>query len=712
LTEELPDSGQHDPRVFLIIEVSVMSANSNRVSASAWATRVFAPFAALTLVACGGGSGGGDGYGGSGYGGNPGAGNAAAPVPPTVTISVQPTAITAGQSATLTWSTIKAGTCTASGAWSGTQAGTGTQVVTPSAAGSAVFTLTCSDTTASVNANSSATLTVNAASSYSVTKLVSDSAGTGTVSTDTHLVNPWGIAFPLSGVAWVANNHTGTATLYDGNGKPQPNANPRIVQMPAGPGGAAFDPTGIVANSSSTDFVVSSGSSSGVAKFIFSGEGGMIAGWNPGVDANALLSYTDASGAVYKGLAVANNGTANFLYATDFHNNKVDVFDATFTKQSTFAFVDPTLPAGYAPFGIQAIPGRTGGVPPQLYVTYAQQQGPDNRINTIGAGLGLVDVFDANGVFVKRLIPVGGALNAPWGLALAPSDFGTLADALLVGNFGDGKINAYDPSSGQLIGTLQDSSGAAFAAPGLWGIAFGNGAANQARNALFFAAGVNNEADGIYGRIDLGAVPTLNAPPVVTLTAPPAGSVTGTVALTATVTDSVGIANVKFFLNATTLLGTVTASPFTFNWDTSAVPNGAAALTATATDVDGNVGTSSAVNVTVGPPAATLTQVQADVFTPLCSGCHNGSQPANGPLPGSQNLTAGQTFLNIVGVASREQSTLMRVNPGDPDNSYLVRKVEGAAGITGVQMPFGGPPLSQAQIDEIRSWIASGAPNN
>jgi uncharacterized protein (TIGR03118 family) len=688
----------------------MMSAHSSRVNVPTWAMRTFAPLTALTLAACGGGYGGGGGYG------NAGTGNAASPAPPVVTISIQPTTLTAGQSASLTWSATGAGTCTASGAWSGTEAATGTQAVAPSAAGNSVYTLTCKDPTGAVSGSNSATLTVNAASAYSFTKLVADAPGTDAVSTDAHLVNPWGIAMPLSGVAWVANNHTATATLYDGNGKPQPNSSPRIVQLPPGAGGVAFGPTGIVFNVSSTDFVVTSGTNSAVAKFIFAGEGGMIAAWSPTVDANAVITYTDAGGAVYKGLAVANNGTADFLYATDFHNGKVDVFDATFSKKAptatSFAFIDPTLPAGYAPFGIQAITVGTGGTAPQLYVTYAQQQGPDNRVNTVGSGLGLVDVFDANGVFVKRLIPTGGALNAPWGLALAPADFGTLANTLLVGNFGDGKINAYDPSSGQLIGAVQDSSGAAFAQPGLWGIAFGNGVANQPRNTLFFAAGINNQSNGSYGRIDLGAAPALNAPPVVTLTAPPAGAVTGTVALTATATDSVAIANVKFFLNSTTLLGSVTAAPFIFSWDTTSVPNGSVALTATATDVDGNVGTSAAVNVTVGPAAATLTQVQADIFTPICSGCHNGSQPANGPLPGSQNLSAGQTFLNIVGVASREQPGLMRVKAGDPDNSYLVRKVEGAAGITGAQMPFGGPALSQAQIDEIRSWIAGGALNN
>jgi hypothetical protein len=134
-------------------------------------------------------------------------------------------------------------------------------------------------------------------------------------------------------------------------------------------------------------------------------------------------------------------------------------------------------------------------------------------------------------------------------------------------------------------------------------------------------------------------------------------------------------------------------------------------LTASATDVDGNVGTSPAVHATVGP-AVTLTQLQTQVFTPLCSGCHNGSQPAGGPLPGSQNLTAGHTFSNIVGVASIEQPTLMRVKPNDPDNSYLIHKVEGTAGITGGRMPLGGTPLSQSTIDLIRSWISSGAPNN
>ena len=664
--------------------------------------RLIAATLLLVAAGCGGGYGGG--------------GDGASAPPPAVVLSVQPTAITAGQTATLTWSTTGAGTCTASGAWSGTQATGGNQAVSPTAIGSNTFTLSCTGAdAASATTTASATLTVNAASGYSVTKLVSDSSGVGAVSSDANLVNPWGIAIAPGKPAWVANNHSGTATFYDGNGKAQPNANPLVLHLPAGAGSIAFDPTGIVANISSVDFTVTSGTRSGVARLLFAGEAGMIAGWSPTVDPAPLIVYTDAGGAVYKGLALASNGRGNFLYATDFHNNKIDVFNASFTRQtptaSTFAFIDPTLPAGYAPFGIQAIgTGTAGDV--QLYVTYAQQLGPDDRLNSTGAGLGLVDVFDTNGNLVKYFIPLGRQLNAPWGLALVFSDFGSLSNLLLVGNFGDGRINAFDPSSGQFMGSMQDNGGAPIAEPGLWGIVFGNNVVNQPHNTLFFAAGINNQADGSYGRIDLGAAPLLNVPPTVTLTAP-SGSVTGTVSLTATVVDpaNIAIASVSFFVNGATLIGTVRTAPFSVQWDTTTAPAGDVTLTAVATDVDGNVGTSPAAQVTVGP-TVTLTQLQTQVFTPLCSGCHNGSQPAGGALPGSQNLTAGNTFSNLVGVASIEQPDLRRVKRDDPDNSYLIHKVEGTAGITGARMPLGGPALSQATIDQIRAWVSSGALNN
>jgi mono/diheme cytochrome c family protein len=347
-------------------------------------------------------------------------------------------------------------------------------------------------------------------------------------------------------------------------------------------------------------------------------------------------------------------------------------------------------------------------------VAYAKQLAPENVDNESGPGLGLVNVFDANGKLVRRLIEPGGRLDAPWGMALAPSDFGTLSNALLVGNFGDGRIHGFDPATGDFLGTVSDAAGAPFAVPGLWGIAFGNDAANQPHNTLFFAAGINGEANGLYGRIDLGATaPPLNPPPTVSLVVP-AGDLSGTVTLTATAQSSIAIAKVEFFLNDTTLIGTATTAPYSIQWDRTAVSNGPATLVARATDSSGSIGASAVANVTIanGPAAATLTQIQTAVFTPRCTVCHDGSQPPGGILPGSMNLTAGNSFANLVNVPSQEQPNLLRVKPGDPDNSYLIRKLEGTAGISGSRMPLGGPFLDQATIDQVRSWIAAGAQNN
>jgi uncharacterized protein (TIGR03118 family) len=519
----------------------------------------------------------------------------------------------------------------------------------------------------------------------------------------------------------VANNHSETSTLYDGDGVAQPAAGPLIVGLPAS-GAVTFDPTGIVYNGTSTDFVVSAGAASAGAVFVFAGEGGMIGGWSKAVDAtHVIVTYTDTGGAVYKGLAIARNGASNFLYATDFHNSKVDVFDGRFVKQtpsaSTFAFADPTLPAGYAPFGIVALNNGAGGAT-QLYVSYAQQLPPDNHDNANGAGLGLVNIFDTNGVLVKHLIATGGALNAPWGMALAPPDFGTLSGALLVGNFGDGKINAFDAATGAPAGQVTDATQTAFAAPGLWAIAFGNDSHNQPHNTLFYTAGLNNEANGVYGRIDVGAAPVLNAKPVVTLTAPTnAGLTTGTIALSATATDVLGIAKVEFFANSSTnvktSLGVVTTAPYGVQWNTTTLADDTYQVTATATNADGNAATSTATTVTVQNTPSKLSDLQTKIFTPICSGCHNGTVATSGALPASQNLTtAANSFANLVNVASHEQPSLMRVKPGDPANSYLIQKLEGAASIGGARMPFGGPYLDQVTIDQIKSWIAAGALNN
>jgi len=671
-----------------------------------------AAFRGVTGILCGLVLANCDGHGGGG-------GSSMSPPPSTASISVKPTAITLGQSAVVTWTGSTGTTCTASGAWSGTLAATGTKTVTPTAAGTDTFTLSCAGGAYSASTTASATLTVSAPAAFSLTKLVADTAGGTAASVDTNLVNPWGLSIPAgSFFAWVANNGTETSTLYDGNGKPQPHAAPLVVSFAANGTGVAFDPTGIVFNST-PGFVVSSAGKSGAAAFLFDGEGGMIAGWSSSVDAtHAVTMYTDTGGAVYKGLALAENAGQPFLYATDFHNAKVDVFDASFAKQTSsttaFTFADPAIPAGYAPFGIQAIANGTAGAT-QLYVTYAQQQAPDNHDNVNGAGLGYVDIYDTNGKLIKQLVAKG-ALNAPWGIALAPKDFGALSNDLLLGNFGDGKINAYDPAAGTLLGTVQDSGGAAIATLGLWGIAFGNDANNQPHNTLFFAAGPNNEMNGSYGRIDVGSTPpVLNAPPVVTLTAP-AGSLKGTVTLRATVQDPLQVAKVEFFAGSTSL-GVVTAAPYTVSWNTTSVADGQYSIKATATDGDGNVGSSTPTSVTVANTTVaqvTLTQLQTQIFTPICSVCHTGVGTS---LPGVQNLTAGHTFSNIVGVPSIEQPSLLRIKPDDPANSYLLQKIEGAPGISGSRMPLGcgttaDPCLDQATIDLVKTWISQGALNN
>jgi uncharacterized protein (TIGR03118 family) len=319
---------------------------------------------------------------------------------------------------------------------------------------------------------------------FTVSSLVADS-GSGAAHTDARLINPWGIAFNPTGFVWVANNGSDSSTLYDGNGVPQS----LVVATPAAP-------TGIVFNGSS-DFKITQNGVTAASPFIFAGENGSISAWSPTVNRNNALTIVDGAGAqaVYKGLAIATYNSANYLYAADFHNNRIDVYDAAFNKATLpGGFQDTGLPAGYAPFGIQAIGDR-------IYVSYAQRAvvGDDD---VKGAGLGAIDVFDTAGNLVKQLVR-GGALNAPWGMALAPSNFGTYSGKLLVANFGDGKINAYDTATGALAATVSKADGSAVVIDGLWGIAFGPGVNSQPTNTLFFTAGPGDEAHGLYGRIDM-----------------------------------------------------------------------------------------------------------------------------------------------------------------------------------------------------------------
>lgn len=310
---------------------------------------------------------------------------------------------------------------------------------------------------------------------------------------DPNLVNAWGVAFNPFGVQWVANNGTGTSTLYDGAGNPQS----LVVAIPTPTADTGGTPTGILFNAS-TAFAVTKGGVSGSAKFIFVTEDGVIAGWAPNVDGTHAIIAVDnsvATGAIYKGVALSAGGNGQLLYATDFHNGRIDVFSSTFAPATltSGAFTDASLPKGYAPFGIQAING-------DVYVTYALQDA-DRKDEQHGRGLGFVDVYDPNGMFLSR-IASRGSLNAPWGIALAPAGFGIFSNTLLIGNFGDGRINAFDPIFHFPLGNLRGADHKPLQIDGLWGIAFGNGFSNQPVNTLFFAAGPADEGHGLYGRID------------------------------------------------------------------------------------------------------------------------------------------------------------------------------------------------------------------
>ena len=328
-----------------------------------------------------------------------------------------------------------------------------------------------------------------AAQRYQQTNLVSDTPGLAD-KTDPHLQNAWGVAFNPTAFVWVADNHKGVATLYDGAGNPQS----LVVTILPASGQLTGSPTGIVFNGSS-DFVVTEKGKSGASRFIFATEDGTIAGWSPDVVRDhAITAVPSKTGAVYKGLALASNGTDTFLYATDFHNARIDVFNKEFKPaRLSGTFADPNLPAGYAPFGIQNLNGN-------LYVTYAKQDAA--RMDDVpGAGRGFVDVFDANGHLIRR-VASRGWLNAPWGLAVAPADFGKFSNRLLVGNFGDGTINAYDVATGKFLGQFRGPDSKRLTIDGLWGISFGNGLLDQPTNVLFFAAGPNDENDGLYGKLE------------------------------------------------------------------------------------------------------------------------------------------------------------------------------------------------------------------
>lgn len=320
---------------------------------------------------------------------------------------------------------------------------------------------------------------------YQQTNLISDIPGVARI-TDPNLVNPWGQAASPTSPLWVADNGANVSSLYTGgvNGS-IPVIVPLVVSIPEGA------PTGAVFNST-RDFVVHTDAGSAPANFIFDSEAGRLTAWSKAVSGTrAQVEATDRNG-VYKGLAIASADGANFLYATNFRANRIAVFNGHFKRVTlSGSFSDPGLPDGYAPFGIQLLAGK-------LYVTYAKQNAAKHD-DVAGPGHGFVDVYDTSGHLLRRLVSRGD-LNSPWGLALAPAEFGAFAGDLLVGNFGDGAIHAYDPTTGAEKGQLINTDGNPIRIDGLWALRFGNGTfAND--GTLVFTAGIGGEAHGLLGEI-------------------------------------------------------------------------------------------------------------------------------------------------------------------------------------------------------------------
>ncbi|HEY1684307.1 MAG TPA: TIGR03118 family protein [Tepidisphaeraceae bacterium] len=318
---------------------------------------------------------------------------------------------------------------------------------------------------------------------YTQTNLVSDLASENPAHLDPNLLNPWGISESSGSPFWLADNGDGKSTLYNTSGTQQ-----STVVSIAGPGGTGTGaPTGTVNNGTSTAF--------NGDNFLFDTEDGTLYGWRGALGSSAqLLVDNSATGAAYKGLAIATVSGSAYAYGADFTLGRIDVFPGTASNPAlTGNFTDPNLPVGYGPFNIQNLGGK-------LYVTYAKQSGGLDEID--GPGLGVVDVFDTSGNFLQRLV-TGGALNGPWGLALAPASFGAAGGDLLVGNFGDGMINVFNPTTGAMVGTLADANSTPIANDGLWALQFGNGGNGGVASTLYLTAGLNGEADGLFASISI-----------------------------------------------------------------------------------------------------------------------------------------------------------------------------------------------------------------
>jgi uncharacterized protein (TIGR03118 family) len=332
------------------------------------------------------------------------------------------------------------------------------------------------------------------ANGYYVHNLVADQAGVAD-HMDKNLVNPWGNAWSGTSPFWIGDNGTGLSTLYDGSGTPNASV---VVSIPAAGGASTPGPvTGVMQNSATTAFQVASGKQS---SFAFCSLDGVISGWNSSVSATKaeVLLDNSSKGAVYTGCAVATpSGGTPQMYLANFNSGKVEVYDQNMNPITTASFANSAIPTGYAPYNITILNGN-------VYVAYAQQD-PTKKVSVVGAGNGYVAVYGLSGNLLGPTIS-GGNLNAPWGVAVAPATFGDFSNDLLIANFGDGKVNAYNATSGAYAGTLEDLSGNPIVEPGLWWIGFGNSGKNVDPATLYFTAGPGAEQHGLLGSIQSAPV--------------------------------------------------------------------------------------------------------------------------------------------------------------------------------------------------------------
>jgi uncharacterized protein (TIGR03118 family) len=351
---------------------------------------------------------------------------------------------------------------------------------------------------------------------YQQTNLVTDLSSGAKFTSDNNLKNPWGLTRSTTSPWWISDNNAGVSTLYSGDGTkralivqiPGPNGTtPCPVNAPATPDCFTATPTGIVFNGSG-DFDLSPGDAATAAAFIFDTEDGTISAWAGGpaatLEVDNSANPTPADGAVYKGLTIGEFKGKRYLYATNFRAGKVEVYDTNFKqvfsleddkdgdRQGSGFFEDERIPKGFAPFNVQNI-GNS------LFVTYAKQNA-EKHDDVAGAGLGYVDVYSTGGKLLTRF-EHGPWLNSPWGVVWTPRDFGEFSNDILVGNFGSGQIAAYNGFTGQFIGMVKDVNNHVLTINGLWGLAFGNSAAAGPYNSLFFTAGINDEADGLFGTL-------------------------------------------------------------------------------------------------------------------------------------------------------------------------------------------------------------------